>query len=36
MVFSVLAQLVGMLLDLGRLLMRTHQSKDVEILLLRR
>ena len=36
MIFSVLAQLVGLLLDLGRLLMRADQSKDVEILLLRR
>jgi hypothetical protein len=36
MICSVLAQLVGLLLDLGRLLMRTDQSKDVEILLLRR
>jgi putative transposase len=36
MFFSVLAQLVGMLLDLGRLLVRTDQSKDVEILLLPR
>jgi len=36
MFFSVLAQLVGLLLDLGRLLMRTDQSKEVEILLLRR
>jgi hypothetical protein len=36
MIFSVLAQLVGLLLDLGRLLMRSDQSKDVEILLLRR
>jgi putative transposase len=36
MVFSVLAQLVGLLLDVTRLLLRTDQSKDVEILLLRR
>ena len=36
MIFSVLAQLVGLLLDLGRLRMRTDQSKDIEILLLRR
>lgn len=36
MIFSVLAQLVALLHDLGRLLLRTGQSKDVEILLLRR
>jgi putative transposase len=36
MVFSVLARLVGLLLDLARLLMRTEQRKEVEILLLRR
>ena len=36
MIFSVLAQLVELLLDLGRLRMRTDQSKDIEILLLRR
>jgi len=36
MIFSVLAQLVALLLDLGRLLLRTDQSKDIEILLLRR
>lgn len=36
MFFSVLAQLAELLLDLGRLLMRTDQSKDIEILLLRR
>jgi len=36
MFFSVLAQLVGVFLDLGRLGMRTDQSKDIEILLLRR
>jgi putative transposase len=35
MVFSVFAQLLGFLLDLGRLLMRSDQSKEVEILLLR-
>ena len=36
MIFSVLAQLVELLLDFGRLLLRTDQSKEVEILLLRR
>jgi putative transposase len=36
MYFSVLAQLVGMLLDLTRLLLRTDQSKEIESLLLRR
>ena len=36
MFFSVLAHLVGLLLDLGRLRIRTDQSKDVEVLLLRR
>ena len=36
MFFSALAQPVELLLDLGRMLMRTDQSKDIEILLLRR
>ena len=36
MVFLALAQRIGMLLDLGRLPMRTDQSKDIEILLPRR
>jgi len=36
MVFSVLAQLVGFMLDLARLLLRTDQSREVEILPLRR
>ncbi len=36
MIFSILAQLLELLLDLGRLLVRSDQSKDVEILLLRR
>lgn len=36
MVFSVLAQLLGFLLDLGRVLLGSDQSKEVEILLLRR
>jgi putative transposase len=36
MFFSVLAQLVGMLIDIARLLLRTDQSTEIEILLLRR
>jgi hypothetical protein len=36
MFFSDLAQLVGMLIDIAHLLLRTDQSKEIEILLLRR